>query len=102
MSLFRLHRDRCAFHPGPGNAIAFVDTIDFVYSNTAFIRGKEGSMQIKSELRGVVLAYAVCYADTLVDAEDFLVLLQGGGDFSGDFARAVTKRDLWSSKRLPQ
>lgn len=93
-SLFKVHRDLCAFHLGLGNATAFVDTIDFVYGNTAVVGRKEDSTQVKSELREVVLTYAVCYADVLVDAEDFLVLLQGGGDFAGDFARAVTKRNL--------
>jgi hypothetical protein len=50
LSLFKLHRDLCAFHLGLENATAFVDTIDFVYSNTAVVGRKEDSIQVKSGL----------------------------------------------------
>lgn len=93
LSLFKLHRDLCAFGLDPDSIAAFVDMIDFVYSNTAIVRNGSPT-QSRCELREVVLAYAICYAHGLVDNEEFFNLLQAGGDFAGDFARAVTKRTL--------
>jgi hypothetical protein len=92
LALFKLHRDLCVLQLGPGNATAFIDTVEFVYSNTAVVGNKEDVRQIKNDLREVVLAYAVCYADTLVDNEYFLALLKVGGDLAADFAQGVTKR----------
>lgn len=41
LALFKLHRDLCVFNLEPGNAMNFVDTIDFVCNTTAVFGKKE-------------------------------------------------------------
>ena len=94
LSLFKLHRDLCAFKVGSESTKAFVDVLGYAYSNTADHNGEKELTEGKYGLRELVLAYAVCHADALVEIEDFMSLLQGTPGLVRDFTKALTKRKL--------
>lgn len=91
LSLYKLHRDLCAFDLGRDFSKAVADAIEYAYSEVS-ADGKEEKSAPGQELRELLLAYAVCRADVLVDSEEFFDLLQRGSNFAGVFARAVVKR----------
>lgn len=65
--------------------------MDCVQRNTAVI---DGEKKDKYELGELVLAYAVCQADALVEKEELLASPDGGGDLTRNFKKAVTERKI--------
>jgi len=86
LCLFKLHQELCHFLLDDWSAKVVVNTIEFAYANTP---DAESAQEVP--LRDLLLAYILCYADSLVKFQEFRDLLRKGGDLASDFAGALAQ-----------
>ena len=96
LSLHRLHRDLIAYKLKPEAANEVVELVEYVYENSFTPEPKKTTEERTAgkgcELRDLVMAYAACQAETLVETQAICIMLQGGGDLASEFAKALLKR----------
>jgi hypothetical protein len=73
-----------------------LELVEYIYENSFTPEPKEtteGKTAGKGcKLRELVIAYAACQAEILVETQAFCIMLQSGGDLASDFAKALVKR----------
>lgn len=85
LCIHKLHRDLVEYDVKTSGVAEIVDLLRYVYENT--FDGGDGS-----GLRTLVITFAVCKAEELVDDDGFAGLMEGGGDVAVAFARTLVKR----------
>jgi len=84
----KLHRDLIEYDVKVSGVAEIADLFRYVYDNTY----NELEITDGSELRKLVMVFAVCKAKMLVEDCDFADLIQSGGEVARDFTRTLVKR----------
>jgi hypothetical protein len=90
LCLHKLSRDLEAFDFRDDLAGEFAALFRYVYVNTS--GNGDDSIGIGSELRDLVITYAACKAELLVENKAFLEALEEGGEGASAFAVLIVKR----------
>ena len=90
LCLLKLHRDILAYDLNEHGLDEVRDLLQHVYGNMV---DDEGNYQAGSKsLRDLVINYAACHAEVLVDDEGFEAMLEARGPLAWAFAKYVVKR----------
>jgi hypothetical protein len=90
LCLHKLARDLEAFDFKDDPAGEFAELFRYVYVNTS--SNDDNTIGVGSGLRDLVVTYAACYAEFLVENEAFLEVLEEGGEAVSAFAVFMAKR----------
>ena len=90
LCLHKLSRDLEGFDFKDDSAGEFAELFRYVYVNTS--GNDDDTIGTGSELRGLVVTYAACHAELLVENKAFLEVLEEGGEAASAFAVFTVKR----------
>ena len=90
LCLHKLARDLEAFDFKDDSAGEFAELFRYVYVNTS--GNDDNTIGTGSELRDLVVTYAACYAEFLVENKAFLEVLEEGGEAASAFAVFMARR----------
>ena len=89
LCLHKLHRDLLEYDIEENGVQEIVDLLNYVYENTS---SSEVAAGARWDLRDLVMTFAVCKAEMLVEDPAFGVLMESGTEVASDFARYIVKR----------
>jgi hypothetical protein len=90
LCLHKLSRDLEGFDFKDDSAGEFAELFRYVYVTTT--GNDDDTIGTGSELRDLVVTYAACYAEFLVENKAFLEVLEEGGEAASEFAVSLVKR----------
>ena len=95
LALHKLHKTLTTFTLYEARRRDIVELLRYSYSNEHTPdRGKD-----VDELRSLVILYAACEAESLIQCSEFLALVGKGGELAQDFVQMQMKRINWSMRR---
>lgn len=90
LALHKLHRDLLAYDIRPEHSYEVIQLIRYTFENTAATRKEVCATQL--DLRELVVHYAACKLETLVQNKEFETLIEEGGKFASSLTTLIVQR----------